>query len=82
MVPGRNDLPISNLFGDGADLGADLGDWGTGHCRGTGHSGDMRGSDSMLEFHGAWVGRKPGGVENTVSMYVALSIEIICAEQI
>lgn len=53
MVPGGNDFPISDLLGDGADLGADLGRQRAGHAR------DIRNSHGGLAFRGTRVSRQP-----------------------
>lgn len=53
MLPGGDDFPVSDLLGDGADLGADLGG------RGAGHAGDVRHPEGRLAFCGTRVGRQP-----------------------
>lgn len=53
VLPGGNDPPISDLLGDGANLGADVG------SRGAGHTGDVRHSNGRLAFRGTRVGRQP-----------------------
>lgn len=53
VFPGRNDFPVSDLLGDGADLGADLG------TRGAGPRGDVGNSDGRLALRGTRVGRQP-----------------------
>lgn len=59
MLPGGDNSSISDLLGDGSNLGADLGSWGAGSSRGAGCRGDVRNSYSRLALRGTRVGRKP-----------------------
>lgn len=59
MLPGGDDLPVSDLLGDGADLSADLGNHTAGHSRSTGHARDVRYPNCRLAFRGTRVGRQP-----------------------
>lgn len=64
MLPGGDDLPISDLLCNGADLGADLGARGTGHHGRAGHSRDVRHSNGRLAFGGAGVRGQPGEMKS------------------
>lgn len=51
MFFGRNDFFVFDFFGDGADLGVDLG------IRGVGFRGDVGNFDGRFVFRGIRVGR-------------------------
>lgn len=57
MLPGGDNLPVSDLLRDGADLGADLRGCHAGPSRGAG--GNVGTLHSRLVLSGARVGRKP-----------------------
>lgn len=69
MFPGGDNFPISDLLRDGADLGADLGSWATGHSRSTGHGGDIRHPNRRLAFRGTRVSRQPEDMKSYQSAF-------------
>ena len=69
VLPGGDDLPVSDLLGDGADLGADLGSRAAGHSRSTGHGRDVRCPNGRLAFRGTRVGRQPEEMKSYQSAF-------------